>query len=83
MNRRSVRFNSFFALLTLPVYREGLHHICDAPKEMPVTRISRKNEMANLRFAAARPALPRVPIAKQFELLVEPGFFDQTIEFCA
>ena len=83
MNRRSIRFNSVFALLTLSVYREGLRDICDAPKEMPVTRICGKNETANLRFAAARAALPSVPITKQFELLVKSGFLNQNVEFCA
>ena len=39
--------------------------------------------MANLRFAPARTTLPGVPISKQFELLVESGFFDENIKLCA
>src|SRR5258706_4900490 len=83
MNRRSILFNSFLGLLTLPVYREGLHHICDAPKETPVTQGSFRNETRSLRLAAACAALPGVPITKQFELQVEAGFLDENIEFGA
>ena len=83
MNRRSIRFNSFLALLTLPVYREGLRHICDAPKETPVTQVHSGNEIQILRLAAARAALPGVPITQQFELLVEAGLLDENIEFGA
>src|SRR6266513_1496071 len=36
-----------------------------------------------LRLSAARAALPCVPVTKQFELLVEAGFFDENIEFGA
>src|SRR6266849_8482628 len=83
MNRRSIRFNSFLALPTLPVYREGLHPICDAPKETPITQVNCENEIQSLWLAAARAALPGVPIAKQFELLVEAGILDENIQFCA
>src|SRR5260370_12758609 len=83
MNRRSIRFNSSLALLTLPVYREGLHDICDAAKETPVTRVYCENDIQSLRLAAARAALPGVPVTKQFELLVEAGFFDENIKFGA
>jgi hypothetical protein len=41
------------------------------------------NQMTDLRFAAARAALPGVPVAKQFELLAEAGVFDENIEFSA
>src|SRR5260370_6530307 len=83
MDRRSIRFNSFLALLTLPVYREGLHDICDASKETPVTRVHCENETPGLRLAAARAALPGGPITKQFELLVEAGLLDKNIQFGA
>ncbi len=39
--------------------------------------------MLSLRLAAARAALPGVPVAKQFKLLVEAGFFHENIEFAA
>src|SRR2546430_3346444 len=37
--------------------------------------------MLSLRSPSARAALPRVPITKQLELLVEAGFFHENIEF--
>src|SRR2546430_5844228 len=37
--------------------------------------------MLGLRSPSARAALPRVPITKQLELLVEAGFFHENIEF--
>src|SRR6266704_610029 len=83
MNRRSIRSNSFLALLTLPVYREALPDICDAPKATPVTRVHCENETPGLRLAAARAVLPGVPITKQFELLVEAGLLDKNIQFGA
>src|ERR1700741_3812015 len=83
MNRRSIRFNSLLALVTLLVYREGLNHIGDAPKETRVTWAYRKKKTPRLWLAAARAPLPGVPIAKQFELLVKAGFFDENVEFGA
>src|SRR6266568_7482372 len=83
MDRRSIRFHSFLALLTLPVYREGLHDICDASKETPVTGAYCENDIQRLWLAAARAALPGVPITKQFELLVEAGLLDKNIQFGA
>src|SRR5438477_4767912 len=39
--------------------------------------------MLGLRSPSARAALPRVPITKQLELLVEAGFFHENLEFHA
>src|SRR5258708_29655474 len=83
MDRGSFLFSSFVALFTLPVYREDPGERCDGSEEMPVTRICRESQMLILRPAAARAALPRVPIAKRFELLLEAGFFHENIEFAA
>ena len=73
----------FSAIVTLLVYREGRHDRCDASKEMPVMRDFPRKSMLSLRLAAACSALPGVPVAKQFELLVEAGFLDQNVEFVA
>ena len=39
--------------------------------------------MLSLWLSAARAALPGVPVAEQFELLVKAGFFDENFEFGA
>src|SRR5256885_13284730 len=53
------------------------------PKRRTSCRTVAKTGWLSLWPAAARAALPGVPITKQFELLVEAGFLHENVEFGA
>src|SRR4029077_19251256 len=50
-------------------------------KRCVVQRSAAERKWKSLGLSAARAALPGIPIAEQFELLVEAGFLDESLEF--